>query len=130
MERGAVAVWRWGFAAIAVALLVGCASFQSVEGVPITGMSQIAGKWAGTMNPGSVGGEEPFYLTIGADGTLTAAWGANSGYGKVTIRNGRAKFDMEPNVREGPLRLYDSGGKRTLVLDDIWSSFRAQVTPQ
>jgi hypothetical protein len=119
------------FATIALALAGGCASsLQPVQGAPIANAAQIAGKWAGTMSPGSLGGEEPFYITIGADGTYNAWWGANTGFGKITVKNSRAKFEMDPGEREGPLRLYDAGGKRTLVLEDTWSSFRAQVTPQ
>ena len=129
MKQGGVRSWGIGLVVVVV-VAVGCASLQPVSGVPINSMSQVAGKWSGTMSPGSLGGEEPFYLTIGADGSMIATWGPNNSYGKVTLRNGRAKFDLEPGVREGPLRLYDEGGKRSLVIEDIWSSFRAQVTPQ
>jgi hypothetical protein len=116
--------------AATLAVLAGCASFTPVAGAPITSIALIAGKWAGTMSPGSQGFREPFYLTIGTDGTLMAAWGSNTAWGRVAIQNGHAAYEMHPSVYEGTLRLYDDGGKRTLVLDDLWSPFRAEVTPQ
>jgi len=120
----------WALVAATLVVLAGCASLPSVQGDPITDISLIAGKWAGTMTPGSEGFREPFYATIGADGSLSATWGSSSGFGTVVISNGRATYEMEPSVHEGSLTLYAEGGKRTLVFDDQWSPFRAEVTPQ
>jgi hypothetical protein len=121
-----------GAALVAAALVVvaGCASLPSVEGDPIPDMALIAGKWAGTMTPSSQGFRDLFYATIGADGSLTAVWGSSSAFGRIVLSNGHATYEMEPSVQEGTLRLYTEGGKRTLVFDDQWSPFRAEVTPQ
>jgi hypothetical protein len=114
----------------AFTVLVGCASLSSGSGAQITGIGQIAGKWAGTINPGHNGFEDPFYLTITPDGKLVAGWGVNTSWGTVTIRNGQATFEMQPPIAEGTIRLYDDGGRRTLFMDGILPSFTAQVTPQ
>jgi len=123
--------WR-GCAVLLVALIIlaGCASLPSASGAPITGIDQIAGKWAGTINPGHHGFEDPFYLTITPDGKLVAGWGVNTSWGTVTIRNGQATFEMQPPIAEGTIRLYDGGARRTLIMDGSLPSFTAQVTPQ
>jgi hypothetical protein len=112
----------------ALVVIAGCASIRATTGAPISDMSLIAGKWAGTIDRG--GSEDPFYLTINADGTLTAAWARDHAWGKVMLQSGKATFEMEPGVYEGTVTLYDDGGKRTLVLDDLWKSFRARVAPE
>ena len=38
--------------------------------------------------------------------------------------------EMQPPVAEGTIRLYDDGGRRTLIMDGSLPSFTAQVTPQ
>jgi hypothetical protein len=123
--------WR-GCALLLVTLtiLAGCASMPSASGAPITGIDQIAGKWAGTINPGHNGFADPFYLTITSDGKLVAGWGVNTSWGTVTIRNGQATFEMQPPISEGTIRLYLDGGRRTLFMDGVLPSFSAQVTPQ
>ena len=112
----------------ALAVMTGCASLHTPTGAPISDMSLIAGKWAGTIDRG--GSEEPFYVTINPDGTLTAMWPTNYTSGRIMLQGGKATFEMEPGVYEGTVTLYDDGGKRTLVLDDLWKSFVARVTPQ
>ena len=114
----------------ALTILAGCASLPSASGAPITGIDQIAGKWAGTINPGHNGFADPFYLTITPDGKLVAGWGGNTSWGTVTIRNGQATFEMQPPIAEGTIRLYVDGGRRTLFMDGVSRSFSAQVTPQ
>jgi len=112
-----------------IAILVGvagCASIPGAVGAPIADAGVIAGKWAGTVTPG----DEPFYLTINPGGTLTAAWGPNMAWGTVTVRNGQATFEMQPGPYEGSIRLYENGGTRQIVLDDIWASFNARAVPQ
>ncbi len=124
---------RWpGFALLFVTLTIpaGCASLPSASGAPISAIDQIAGKWAGTINPGHNGFVDPFYLTITPDGKLVAGRGANTSSGTVTLRNGQATFEMQPRVSEGTIRLYDDGGSRTLIMDGTLPSFTAQVTPQ
>ena len=122
----------WRCCALLVATLVimaGCGSIKPARGVPITDIDLIAGKWAGTMTPGP-SGEQAFYLTIAPDRKLTAAWGPNTAWGTVTLQNGRATYSMEPGVYEGTITLYVDGDRRTLVMDDTFASFNAQVTPQ
>ena len=99
---------------------------QPVAGAPIADVGVIVGTWAGTVTPGDL----PFYLTINPGGTLTAAWGANTAWGTVTTHDGQASFEMQPGAYEGSIRLYDEGGTRRLVLDDLWASFNAQVAPR
>lgn len=112
--------------AATLAGLAGCASLPTAGGAPIADVSAIAGKWAGTVTPG----DEPFYLTITPAGTLTAAWGGNMAWGTVTIRNGKASFEMQPGIFEGTVTLYDDGGARRLVLNDQWATFNAQLVPR
>jgi hypothetical protein len=107
-------------------LAAGCVSMQPAGGDPIEDVGVIAGKWAGTVTPGDL----PFYLTINPGGTLTATWGANTAWGTVTTRDGQASFEMRPGAYEGSISLYDEGGTRRLVLDDLWAPFNAQVTPR
>ena len=97
------------------------------SGSPIERMSAIAGTWVGTVTPGHWGVEDPFTLTITPDGQLTATWDSNTAWGTVTLDNGRATFEMHPDVHEGTIRLYESGGKRELVLEDELQSLNARV---
>lgn len=109
-----------------LALVAGCASMPSPSGAPIADVGVIAGEWTGTVTPGDL----PFYLTITPSGRLTAAWGSNMAWGTVTVRDGKASFEMQPGLHEGAVHLYDDGGPRRLVLDDLWSPFNARVVPQ
>ena len=114
----------------AIVLLAGCASLRAVDGAPIDGTSAIAGTWTGTVTPGRWGLADPFNLTITPDGQLTATWDSNTVWGTVTVRNGRASFEMHPTLHEGSVRLYEDGGTRQLVLQDEWQFFLARVRPQ
>ena len=116
--------------AAAVVLLAGCASMRAVDGAPIDGTSAIAGTWTGTVTPRRWGLADPFNLTITPDGQLTATWDSNTVWGTVTVRNGRASFEMHPTLYEGSIRLYEDGGTRQLVLQDEWQFFLARVRPQ
>lgn len=123
--------WR----AVALALLAAiglgaCASAQSARGTPITSIDQIAGKWAGTISPGPPSGSDAFYLTISPDRKLVATWGGNTAWGTVTLKDGRARFEMEPPLLEGSIILYEDGGRRSLALNELWATFTAQVRPQ
>lgn len=110
----------------ALAVMTGRASMPPAAGAPIADVGVLAGKWAGTMTPGDL----PFYLTITRDGKLTAAWGPNMAWGTVTIRDGKASFEMERGVYEGTIDFYDERGTRRLVLNDLWASFNARAVPQ
>ena len=103
---------------------------RAVDGAPIDGTSAIAGTWTGTVTPGRWGLADPFNLTITPDGQLTATWDSNTAWGTVTVRNGRASFEMHPTLHEGSVRLYEDGGTRQLVLQDEWQFFVARVRPQ
>ena len=100
-----------------LAILAGCAALKPAGETPITDISLIAGDWACTITEPY----EPFYLKITPDRKL--AWGT------VTLRNGQATYEMQPNLLEDTIRLYLDGDRRTLVLDDRWASFNAQVRP-
>ena len=123
---------RFATAALTAALLllVGCATTRLyVAGIPISGASALAGRWAGTVTPGRWSAQDPFALTITPDGQLTATWDSDTAWGNITIQNGRATFGMHPPVYEGTVRLYENGGQRELVLEDDWQSFKARVAP-
>lgn len=92
----------------------GCASVQPAKGTPIASIDRIAGKWVGTISPGP---------------QLVATWGGNTAWGTVSLRGGRARFEMEPPLLEGSIVLYDDG-RRSLVLNELWATFAAQVRPQ
>jgi hypothetical protein len=103
---------------------------RTSSGSPIEGTSALAGTWTGTVTPGHWGVEDPFTLTITPDGHLTATWDSNTAWGTVTVEHGRATFEMHPDFHEGTIRLYDTGGKRELVLEDELQSLTARVAPR
>jgi hypothetical protein len=116
------------FAILAVS--AGCAgTMQSAQGVAVTDINQLAGRWAGTVTPVGAG-QDAIYVTITPDRKLTAAWGSNTAWGTVTIQNGKATYQMEPLEYEGTMTLYVDGGKKTLIMDDLWRPFHATMTPQ
>ena len=123
---------RWGSWALVVAILAvsaGCAgTMQSAQGVAVTDINQLAGKWSGTVTP-SGSGQDGIYVTITPDRKLTAAWGSNTAWGTVTIQNGKATYQMEPLEYEGTMTLYVDGSKKTLIMDDLWLPFHATMTP-
>ena len=108
----------------------GCAgSMQSAQGVAVSDINQLAGKWAGLVTPAG-SGQDAIYVTITTDRKLTAAWGSNTAWGTVSIQNGKATYQMEPLEYEGTMTLYDEAGKKTLIIDDLWRPFNARMTPQ
>ena len=106
-------------------LLAGCASSPPTR---VTGIEPFVGKWAGTVDLG--GPLQPFYLTINADQTLVATWGLAWSWGRITIADGQATYQMTPPPLEGTMRFYQADGKFTLYMDDRWASFHAVVTKQ
>jgi hypothetical protein len=125
-QHGHTRRWRSGALLVAtLVILAGCGALKPARGTPITDISLIAGDWAGTITEPY----EPFYLKITPDRKLVAAWGVNYAWGTVTLRNGQATYELQPNLLEGTIRLYLDGDRRTLVLDDRWASFNAQVRP-
>src|SRR5262245_36646437 len=132
MRRNRFDGWWSGWASMLAILAVcaGCAgAMQSAQGVAVTNINQLAGKWAGLVTPvGS--GQDAIYVTITPDSKLTAAWGSNTAWGTVSIQNGKATYQMEPLEYEGTMTLYDEAGKKTLIMDDLWLPFNARMTPQ
>ena len=110
--------------AVVLAFLAGCASATPT---PVTSVDPLVGKWAGTVETDR-GNQQFFYLTINADQTLVATWGVYWSWGRVTVANGQARYQMTPPPLEGTFRLYQVGGKPTLYIDDLWATFHAVVT--
>src|SRR5262245_28305081 len=104
-------------------LLTSCASVP-----PVTSIEPLLGKWAGTLDRG--GPLVPFYLDIHPDQTIVATWGLNWAWGRITIANGKAAYELSPPPLEGTVRFYRQDGKPTIYLDDLFATFHAVVTPQ
>jgi len=120
----------WAVMLAILAVCAGCAgSMQAAQGVAVTDINQLAGKWAGLVTPAGAG-ETAIYVTITSDRKLTAAWGSNTAWGTVSIQNGKATYQMEPLEYEGTMTLDVDGGKKTLIMDDLWLPFYARMTPQ
>jgi hypothetical protein len=119
-------VTRSAAVAVLLVLFTGCASSPPT---PVTSISPLVGKWAGTV-AAERGGQQFFYLTLNADQTLVAMWGINWSWGRVTVANGQATYQMTPPPLEGTIRFYQGNGKPTLYLDDLWANFYAVVTKQ
>jgi hypothetical protein len=113
--------------AISLVLLTGCA-MASAPLTPITSITPLVGKWSGTVDQG--GQREFFYLTINADQTFVASWGINWCNGRITIANGRARYQMTPPPLEGTMTLFEGGARPSLQMQDTWEPFRANVAKQ
>jgi len=114
-------------AAVSLVALAGCAT-ASAPPTPITSITQLVGKWSGTVDQG--GPREFFYLTINPDHTFVASWGINWCNGRITIANGTATYQMTPPPLEGTMTLSEGGGRPSLQMRDTWQPFRANVTRQ
>ncbi len=108
---------------LAAALLLGA---SSVTGKPITDIRMIEGKWRGQIS--FTGGPyEIYYLTINPDGTIVAAWGANTRWGKVTLSAGKARFSFP--IESGVLYYYEGKDGRVITLKPDFGGWDAQVRP-
>ena len=108
---------------LAAALLLGA---SSVTGKPITGIRMIEGKWRGQIS--FTGGPyEIYYLTINPDGSIVAAWGANTRWGKVTLSGGKARFSFP--TEGGVLYYYEGKDGRVITLKPDFGGWDAQVRP-
>jgi len=108
---------------LAAALLLGA---SSVTGKPITGIRMIEGKWRGQIS--FTGGPyEIYYLTINPDGSIVAAWGANTRWGKVTLSGGKARFSFP--TESGVLYYYEGKDGRVITLKPDFGGWDAQVRP-
>jgi len=117
---------RSAVVAISLMLLTGCASSPPT---PVASIGPLVGKWAGTVTA-EKGSQEFFNLTINADQTLVASWGLNWTWGRITVANGQASYQMTPPPLEGTFRFYAGNGKPTLYMNDLWANFYAVVTKQ
>ena len=111
--------------AVTLILVVGCASSPAAT---LTGVEPLVGQWSGTVDLG--GPFQLFYLTVNADRTIVAQWGLSWTWGRITIANGQATYQMTPPPLQGTMRLYRENGKLTLYMDDLFASFHAVVTKQ
>ena len=108
---------------LAAALLLGA---SSVTGKPIADVRMIEGKWRGQIS--FTGGPyEIYYLTINPDGTIVAAWGANTRWGKVTLSGGKARFSFP--TESGVLYYYEGKDGRVITLKPDFGGWDAQVRP-
>jgi hypothetical protein len=116
--------------AVAAGLLgaSGCASVMQQPDA-VARVEQLSGKWQGLI---SFRGrfDQPMYLTIDPDGRLFAVWGSNQAWGRATVEAGRARFQMSPPPLEGDLKLYGGNGQRALVMQELWGTFIANLSPQ
>lgn len=127
--HGALFVNRAVRAAMVVILFAGCASASSPP-TPITGISEIEGRWQGTITLGFNGPEELYWITIHPDGSYVAQWGANWQWGKVTVSGGAATFDVTaPGASSGTVKYYAGPGKRTLMFNSTFGNWSTNVTP-
>jgi hypothetical protein len=114
---------------LATALFAGCASLPSSPPTPITSMSQIEGKWQGTITLGFAGPQQFYEITIHPDGSFVAQWGMNWQWGKVTLGGGAANFEITaPGTSTGTLKYYAGPGKRALTLNTTFDEWSANVT--
>ncbi len=113
-------------------LLGGCGAARSSPPTPVTNMSQIEGKWRGTITEGFSGPEQLYYLTIRPDGSLVAQWGMNWQWGNVTLSGGTASFNMSGGVAgtsSGTIAYSAGPGQRSLTLNSTFGNWSANVTP-
>jgi hypothetical protein len=113
---------------LAVLLLGGCASMMQPP-EPVTSLEQIAGQWQGLISFRRRF-DQIMHLTIAPDGRLFAAWGSNQAWGRATVADGRARFQLAPPPLEGDLKLFGAGPQRTLFMQELWGNFTANLTPQ
>ena len=115
---------------LAAALLAGCASMRPAPPTPITSMSEIEGKWRGTITIGFGGPEVLYYLTIHPNGQYVAEWGISTQWGRVTLSDGVASFQAEAGVlgsSSGTIAY--SPTPRSLSLSSTFGNWSAYVTP-
>ncbi len=107
----------------AAAFLLGA---SSVTGKPITDIRMIEGKWRGQIS--FTGGPyEIYYLTINPDGTIVAAWGVNTRWGKVTLSGGKARFSFP--TESGVLYYYEEKDGRVITMKPNFGGWDVQVRP-
>jgi hypothetical protein len=108
---------------LAAALVLGA---SSVTGKPITDIRMIQGKWRGQISFRG-GPYEIYYLTVNPDATIVAAWGANTGWGKVTLAGGKARFSFPTS--SGDLYYYEEKDGRVITMKPDFGGWDVQVRP-
>src|SRR5215467_14629715 len=115
---------------LAAALLAGCGSMRPGPPTPITSMSQIEGKWRGTISIGFGGPEVLYYLTIHPNGQYVAEWGISTQWGRVTLSDGVASFQAEAGVMGSSSgTIAYSPSPRSLTVNSTFGNWSAYVTP-
>ena len=124
------AIVRFAAQALLVcAIATGCSSVSSSPPTPITSMSQIEGKWQGTITLGFAGPQEFYEITISPDGSFVAQYGPNWQWGKVTLGDGSASFEVTaPGTSTGTLKYYAGPGKRSLTMNSTFGNWSVQAT--
>jgi hypothetical protein len=105
-------------------LPAGCASLPPER--PVTSINDIVGKWRGTVRFG-LGPFEFVNVTINPDSTMVMEWGSSTKWGRVTLANGRASFDL--GIWSGSLYYLEGPGERVLLMKANFGVFDAQLTP-
>jgi len=130
-EPGRIGLPRIGLTVRALVVCAMIAACASAPPTPITSMSQIEGRWQGTITLGFNGPQELYWLTIQPDGRFEAQWGMNWQWGTVTLSNGAGTFEATaPGSATGTLTYYVGPGKRTLTMNSTFGNWSVQVTPR
>ena len=104
------------------------ATCATIPTTPVTSVEELAGKWQGTITLGFNGPQYLYYLTIHPDGTMEAMWGSNWQWGKITVANGAATFEMN-DIDSGPVKYYAVPGGRTITMEPTFCGWYVQVSP-
>lgn len=110
-------------------LLVGCGSMAPAPSTPITSMSQLEGKWAGTITIGFAGPQQQYFLTIHPDGSLVAQYGLNWQWGKIALSGGAATYEMTDSST-GTLQYFAGPRGRSITMTSTFGNVSVYVTPQ
>lgn len=107
MSRTAFAVFGILFFA------AGLSAAQDDRMVPLNDLSTVSGEWKGTL-AGTRGGEVPYTLVIGTDGSWRAVSPNGSSNGTMRVDNGIIQFRSATTGRAGTYTLYETAGQRVL----------------
>jgi len=109
-------------------LLAGCATTTVPTTTPVNSVADLAGRWEGRITQGFNGPQFLYFLTIRPDGTLEATWGPNWQFGKITVSDGVATFEMN-DLSSGPVKYYDTPAGRRMTMEPSFGGWFVQVTP-
>jgi len=91
----------------------GLSAAQDDRMVPVNDLRTVSGEWKGTL-AGTRGGEVPYTLLIGTDGSWRAVSPNGSSNGTLRVDNGVIQFRSATTGRAGTYTLYEAAGKRVL----------------